>query len=72
MNPTLTALGLTPDIIARYAHVLPPVWARIKHADGWRAAQTERRAARKAMGLNVDTGQPLQRSPNGTRKERKK
>lgn len=64
----LARFGLTTDIIARHCFVVAPT--RVKHAWGWRHAQTELRARRKAAGLNVLTGEPLKRSPNGTRKPR--
>lgn len=66
----IAALGITREIIAKYCHVVAmPV--PIRYKPGWRIAQNERRAARRAAGCNVVTGQPLQRSPNGTRKPRK-
>lgn len=66
MNAILTQLGLTPEMIAR--HVVS-VDRRPGRPD-YRAKQKVLRRERRRLGLNVVTGQPLQRSPNGTRKPR--
>lgn len=68
MNAILHQLGLTPAMIARHVVAVD----RRPGRPDYRAKQEERRRARQRLGLNVVTGQPLRRSPNGTRQPRKR
>lgn len=74
MNPILAQLGLTPEMIMRHVVSVDRRTARPDYDTkmGWYKKQTALRAARRAQGLHVLTGQPLKRSPNGTRQPRRR
>lgn len=70
IHPILRELGLTKDMIASHVVSVDRRKPPQKYNAGSIARMNVLRAARKVAGLNVFTGQPLRRSPNGQRKTR--
>jgi hypothetical protein len=68
MDIILKQLGLTPEIIARHVVSIDRRKPQYKELISRNASMTKLRAQRRLAGQNVNTGLPLQRSPNGTRK----
>jgi len=70
MSPILTQLGLTPEIIQRHVIAINRSPARPDYRAKSRERQAALRRERKRMGLNLNTGEPLKRRPNGQRAPR--